>query len=130
MVDVTAALLRDGARILIARRNPGGHLAGLWEFPGGKIEPGETPEQCLQRELKEELGFDTEIGDFFCFTEYDYGDRIIRLHVYHARWLSGSLVLTAHDRAKWVTVGEMENHDFPPADKPVIEALIKKSEIP
>lgn len=69
MKQVTAAVIEKDGRVLIAQRKTGDALAGKWEFPGGKLEPGETPEACLRRELREEFGVETEIGDFICSSE-------------------------------------------------------------
>ena len=82
MIDVTAAIIQREGLILAARRKQGSHMAGYWEFPGGKIEPGETPEECLQRELKEELSIESKIGPFFEESCYDYGTKQIRLLSY------------------------------------------------
>lgn len=77
IVDVTAAVIVKESAVFAAKRSPGKHLAGHWEFPGGKIEPGETPEQCLKRELKEELTIESEIGEFVAESIFDYGNKRI-----------------------------------------------------
>ena len=81
-IDVTAAVIIADNQVLAARRKAGSHLAGFWEFPGGKIEAGETPEVCLQRELKEELGITSKIGRFLGESLYDYDVKIVRLMAY------------------------------------------------
>ena len=122
MKTVTAAILRHDDRILLARRSDGSQ-AGRWEFPGGKVEPGETDEACLARELREELGIDTEIGALFAESIYTYEAGRIRLRAYEVRWLSGALRAVVHDRLEWVPAGELLRYDMLPADVPIAEKL-------
>ena len=123
MVAVTAAILIHGNRILIARRPPGDRLAGLWEFPGGKLEMGETPRACLQRELWEEFGIQTRIGAFFDQTEYRYDHMAVRLLVFQAKIESGALHPRVHDAVRWVTPEQMTRYRFAPADRPIVARL-------
>jgi len=81
-IDVTAAIIVKDHKAFAARRKQGTHLAGYWEFPGGKLEQGEAPEQCLARELQEEFKITTRIGDFVAESIYDYGSKIVRLLAY------------------------------------------------
>jgi 8-oxo-dGTP diphosphatase len=120
---VTAAVIEKDGRILIAKRKQGWRFAGKWEFPGGKIEPDETPEECLRRELREELGIETEIGEFFCSSTYRYSHATVQLLVYRAYHISGEYTLHDHQEIRWVLPEEMLQFDFPEADKPVIEKL-------
>lgn len=123
LVAVTAALLVRGGRILIARRPLGDPLAGFWEFPGGKIEAGETPRACLKRELGEEFGIRTRIGRFVDQTEYHYDHVAIRLLVFQAQIESGELQPAAHDAVRWVTPAQMGAFQFAPADRPIVQRL-------
>ena len=121
---VTAAIIKKDGRILIAKRKKGWRFAGKWEFPGGKIEPHETPEECLKRELREELGIETRIGEFFCSSTYAYPHATVQLLVYQAFHVSGEYTLYDHQEIRWVLPDELTEYDFPEADKPVIEKLI------
>lgn len=123
MKQVTAAVLEKGGRILLARRKPGAALAGKWEFPGGKLEPGETPQVCLRRELAEEFGVDTEIGAFVCSSVFEYKHAKIELLVYRARHVAGDFKPVDHDQLAWVTLADLDKYDLSSADIPVIAAL-------
>jgi len=123
-IDVTAAIIEEKGRILIAQRKQDSHMGGKWEFPGGKIESGETPQACLKRELKEELGVDCIVGDFFCESTFDYGDRIIHLMTYKAQILSGTPVANVHAQLTWVKAADLSKYPMPEADKPIVEKLL------
>ena len=99
-VQVTAAIFVDGQKVLIARRKSSGHLAGMWEFPGGKIEPNETPEDCLKRELREELNIEVDVERHFATNIHHYDHMTIELLAYRVRWVSGELNLNAHQAVK------------------------------
>ena len=122
-INVTAAVLLKDDRFLAAKRSDGKHLAGHWEFPGGKIEAGETPEQCLKRELKEEFTIETEIGEFVAESIFDYGDKRIRLLAYKVKHVSGEFQLIDHDEIRWLPIEELDSLKWAPADIPIIEAL-------
>lgn len=121
--QVTAAIIRKGSKILIAKRAPNKHLSGYWEFPGGKIEECETPQECLRRELREELGIIVNVGSFFMENEHHYGDKIIQLKAYECEHISGNIILNDHDQIEWVDTSEFVNFEFAPADIPFIKAL-------
>lgn len=125
-IQVTgAALLKDG-KILAARRGEGKSLAGFWEFPGGKIEAGESPEQALARELKEELLIDASVGDFITTTEHEYDFGIIVLSTYFCRLHGSEPKLTEHSEIRWMYPADLPSLTWAPADVPAVE-LISKS---
>lgn len=124
MRQVTAAVIEKDGRILLAQRKAGDALAGKWEFPGGKIEPGETPEACLRRELMEEFGVDTRIGAFICSSKFEYKHLPIELLVYRAEHLSGEFKLNDHDQLAWVAPADLINYDLSSADIPVLRHLL------
>ena len=124
MKRVTAALLVKDGLYLIAKRRAGDPLADLWEFPGGKIEIGETPEECLRREMYEELQIDVEVGEFFCESIYKYEFGVIHLLVYWVSWKGDFLYPTVHDEIAWVDKQTILTYQFLPADIPIVEKLI------
>lgn len=123
MKDVTAAIIIDNGKILIAQRADNQKLAGKWEFPGGKVEPGETPKECLVREIREELGIAIEAEEFFAESIYRYETGTIKLIAYKARWLDGEYKLSVHSQIKWVGPNELDRYDFAPADIPIIRKI-------
>ena len=123
---VTAAVIEKDGHILIAKRKEGKRHVGNWEFPGGTLEEGETPEQCLKRELQEELSVTAEIGSLMCISEYSYTpDWTIKLLVYRTTVISGSFELNDHEEIRWVKPADLANYDFLEADRPVVEQLVK-----
>lgn len=123
VIDVTAAILRKDGKILIAKRGKGKHMEGMWEFPGGKIELSETPEECLKRELEEEFGIVSKINDFLAESVFDYGEKTIKLLAYNADYISGEFKLNAHEEIKWVGINEFNKFVFCPADLPLVKKL-------
>ncbi|APC78517.1 TPA: 8-oxo-dGTP diphosphatase MutT [Clostridium botulinum] len=123
MKEVTAAIIINKDLILIARRGKDEKLAGKWEFPGGKIEDGETSQQCLRREIKEELNIDVKVGNFFEESIYVYPDGEIKLLAYFTKIINGNIKLSVHDEVKWVSTKEMDKFDFAPADIKLVEKL-------
>ena len=124
IIRVTAAILEKDGKILIAKRKTGDKLfAGLWEFPGGKVEEGETPEECMARELKEELDIEVEVGELITSNKHKYPHGIFELLAYRVKHVSGEMVLNDHEEIKWVTADEMSSFEFPPADIPIIKEL-------
>lgn len=121
-IVVLAAIIERDGRLLVTRRLEGTHLAGLWEFPGGKCEPDESHDTCLAREIAEELGVDATVGDELLTTEHDYTDRIIRLHF---RWcrISAEPQPRLGQQIRWVTRTELTSLEFPPADRELIALL-------
>ena len=120
MVAVGGVIQRNG-RLLIGRRLEDDTFGGLWEFPGGKIEPGESPEDCLRRELMEELGVSAEIGARICVVEPNEGFKLI---AHRAVIVEGEPELREHSRLEWVLPGELSGYDMLPADGPVVEMLL------
>ena len=127
--QIGVAVIRNRqAQILIDRRRQEGLLGGLWEFPGGKIEPGETVQDCIRREIKEELGIEIEVGDRLIVVDHAYTHFRITLNVYHCRHLSGDPQPLECDQVRWVSLAEIDQYPFPKANTRIIEAL-KQSEI-
>ena len=120
---VTAALIKDDKKILIAQRGRDKRFGRRWEFPGGKLMEGETPEACLQREIKEELNLDIQVEEHFCTAHYSYPDFDIELMAFWCTIVGGSLKLEEHEQVRWVTVPELNQFSFVDADLRVIEAL-------
>jgi mutator protein MutT len=124
-IVVTAAVIeRDGA-FLVTRRQPGTHLAGTWEFPGGKCESGESLERCLQRELREELDVDAEIGEEIHAATHDYGDRRVELHFLACR-LGSSPSAVLGQELRWIPRADLHSLEFPPADAELIRLLAEE----
>jgi 8-oxo-dGTP diphosphatase len=120
---VTAAIIERDGCVLLARRAASEPLGGYWEFPGGKLEPGESESECLARELHEELGVAAAVGTFVAESEYTYDKGTIRLVAYRCDIGDQELVLSAHDRAEWVQPEELTGYDLLPADVPIAEKL-------
>ncbi|MGH7390855.1 MAG: 8-oxo-dGTP diphosphatase MutT [Candidatus Rokuibacteriota bacterium] len=123
-VEVAAALIQDEAgRYLITRRRRGAHLEGLWEFPGGKREPGETLEACLRRELAEELGADFEVGEKVEMVTWRYPEKIVVLHFYRCRVAAGVVAPREAQAMVWVDPARLHDYEFPPADRELLARL-------
>ena len=123
IVRVTAAIIVSDGRILIAQRHPSDRLAGRWEFPGGKVETGETPEQCLKRELWEELEMHAVIGDYLGSSIYHYDHISIELMAYRAFSNGASFRLVSHQACQWVRPDQLAAFAFTPADLPFVKRL-------
>lgn len=121
IINVTAAIITKGGKVLAARRGPGKHLAGYWEFPGGKLEENETPEDCLERELAEEFRISAGVGSYIGESVYDYGDKIVRLLGYEVEHLSGDFELVDHDELRWLKIDQLADVNWAPADIPLVE---------
>jgi mutator protein MutT len=123
-VEVAAALIQDGTgRYLIARRREGTHLAGLWEFPGGKREANETLEACLRRELAEELGGEFEVGEKVDTVRWEYPEKTVVLHFYRCRLERGPIEPRGGQAVEWVPPARLGDYEFPPADLALIARL-------
>jgi 8-oxo-dGTP diphosphatase len=124
VIEVTAALIRDAAgRYLITQRRRGSHLEGLWEFPGGKLEAGETPEIGLRRELEEELTATFEVGPQVETIHWEYPDRTIVLRFHTCRHVSGPIEPREGQAMAWVAPERLADYSFPPADGALIQRL-------
>ena len=123
MTKVTAAIIIKGNKVLIAQRAPVDKLAGKWEFPGGKLELGETPQECLKREISEELDVEIEVSGFFGESIYAYHSGTIKLMAFWCKWISGDFTLKVHSQIAWVNHVELDLYDFAPADIPLMEKL-------
>lgn len=121
-IVVTAAVIERDGRLLVTRRLEGTHLAGTWEFPGGKCEPGEDHETCLVRELREELGVGSRIGPLLLSTRHEYEDRAIELHFYTCA-VHGDPMPQLGQQMRWIARQELEALEFPPADAELIAML-------
>jgi mutator protein MutT len=122
---VTAAVLEKDGRVLIARRKRGSRLADKWEFPGGKLEVGETLEDCLRREMREEFGVDVSVGAFVGRSLHAYPHGEIDLRAYRVRHLSGEFTLHDHEEIRWVNLSDLPSYDFSAADVPIVAILMK-----
>ena len=121
-VKVVAAIIIHENKIFATQRGYGEFKDG-WEFPGGKIEPGETPQEALVREIKEELDIEIEVKDFLETVEYDYPDFHLSMDCFFCSIRSGEMVLKEHEAAKWLTVETLDSVDWLPADQGLIEGI-------
>ncbi|HHW30796.1 MAG TPA: 8-oxo-dGTP diphosphatase MutT [Clostridiaceae bacterium] len=125
MKQVTAAIIRQDNKVLIAQRAADDECGLLWEFPGGKLEEGETPEECITREIKEELNLDVEVIDIFTTSIYRYNSQDIKFTVFNVRLIGGNLRLNVHNQVKWVDINQLKNYNFMPADIEFVEKLVR-----
>ncbi len=121
-IQVVAAIIRQGDRIFAAQRGYGKSKGG-WEFPGGKIEPGETPRQALAREIREELNAEITVGEKLTQVEWDYPDFHLSMSCYWCALKSGALTLREHESARWLSLNELDAVDWLPADRVVVAAI-------
>ena len=128
MVHVAAALIRQGDKFLICQRPAHKARGLLWEFVGGKVESGETPEQALVRECREELGVDTEADDIFADLVHEYPDLTIRLTLFNTRIVAGEPRKLEHNDIRWIRADEIDRYEFCPADEEILKRL--KLELP
>ena len=125
-IEVVAAIIHhDGA--YFATQRGYGEFEGMWEFPGGKIEPGESQETALKREIQEELGVDITIGELLCTTEYDYPTFHLTMHCYLCSVASGEIELREHKSAQWLTAETLDSVEWLPADEKIIVMLQAKN---
>ena len=128
-IEVSAALIFRDGKLLIAQRHADSHLGGLWEFPGGKREAGETFEQCLVREIREELGVEIFVGELFEAIRHDYPEKSVHLKFFICKIFSGEPQPLDCAAVKWVGQNELAQFEFPAADAQLLEKL-KSSDFP
>ena len=125
MIDVLAAVIVRGEQVLLAKRSQKSSQGGLWEFPGGKLEDGETHQECLVRDLEEELAETAEVGDFVAETVHTYPEKTIRLIAYFVS-IDREPKAEEHERVAWVNCSELLDYNLAPADKPIAKAVMAK----
>ncbi len=125
-IEVVAAIIKDGKRIFATQRGYGDFKDG-WEFPGGKVEAGETPEEALRREIREELKTEIQVDRFLCTVDYDYPKFHLTMHCYICSIVKGELILTEHEAARWLSKDELWSVDWLPADVEAVKSLEEKT---
>lgn len=126
MVQVVgAAIVRDGL-VLAARRGPGRQLTGMWEFPGGKVEHGESPAVALAREIREELGVEIHVGSHIDTTVHEYSFATVTLETFIATITSGEPIASEHSELRWCTASDLGELEWAPADVPAVEKILAK----
>ena len=124
ILNVTAAIIYNDGRILICQRPENKACGLLWEFPGGKIEPNETPEECIARECKEELNIGLTDIQYFCDTEYEYPDKIIRISFFKTKANDPEkMEVKEHNDVAWITVADLGSYEFCPTDAKMLKML-------
>lgn len=126
MKEVTAAIIRDGDKILICQRAADDECGMLWEFPGGKREGNETLEECIIREINEELELDIKVLGVFTRSIYHFNGNEISFTVFNAEITRGELRMNVHNAAEWATIEELGGYEFMPADIEFVEKLVKE----
>ena len=124
MQQVTAALIEKHGKILLARRKAGKHMGEKWEVPGGKIDPGESPQEALSRELAEEFSIEAQIGEFLGSTQFRQGEIELEIQLYRAKHLSGKFTLHDHEEIHWVAPQEVESYDLVDSDRKLFRDYI------
>jgi len=122
-VRVAAGLVFDGGRLLITQRPAEKHLGGLWEFPGGKLDTGESYPDCLRRELREELGIEVAVGPMLAAIEHAYPEKTVRIHFYRCALTSGVPSAIECSDLEWITADQLDQFVFPPADSALLGEL-------
>ena len=122
-IEVVAAIIRDGERIFATQRGYG-EFKDMWEFPGGKIEAGESREDALRREIREELDTEIDVGEHLCTVDYDYPSFHLTMHCYMCSVISGDLVLKEHESARWLGMDELDSVDWLPVDIGILPKIV------
>ena len=128
IIDVSAGLVFRGGQLLITQRHADAHLGGLWEFPGGKREPGESFEDCLARELREELGIEVFVGELIETIEHAYPEKCVRLKFFRCAWRAHEPKPLGCPALAWVRRDELADYEFPAADARLLERLSQTTE--
>lgn len=126
MINVSAAIIERDGKVLIAKRSSTSSLPNKWEFPGGKVEVGESPEECLARELLEEFEIFVTISEFLAESVYQYDKKTVRLIAFRVHYDGDITVMNAHDDVKWVPVEELLDYDLAPADVTIAREVQKR----
>lgn len=126
MIEVVAAIIKKGDEIFITKRGYG-EFIDMWEFPGGKIESGESKEDALKREIKEELELDIDNLDYLTTIDYDYPNFHLTMHCFICEVVGGKLKLNAHNDVKWIKIDEIDNQKWIPADILVVDEIKNSS---
>jgi len=126
MIDVTAAIIERDGNILLAKRSSNSSLPNKWEFPGGKVDAGETPEECLARELYEEFDIIVAVGNFLGESVYKYEHNTVRLMAFQVYTDADITTMNAHDDVRWVPAGQLLDYDLAPADVPIAMEVQKR----
>lgn len=125
-INVVGAVIVRGGQVFAVQRGPGKALPGMWEFPGGKVEAEESPQDALARELREELLCDARVGDFITTTEHDYSFGTVVLSTYFCELEHGEPRLTEHVDLRWLPPARLNSLDWAPADIPAVELIMEK----
>jgi len=126
-IKVTGAIIQNDNNFLIGRRGRDEKSAGMWEFPGGKLEEGESPKECIKRELKEELNIDAAIGELFFSYTYNYPHVSYELYFFKVNSYFGEPVKSVHDKLKWEKLKNFYKYDFLAGDGPLIDKLMSEN---
>lgn len=127
MIDVAVGVIIEDGKVLVAKRHQQQHQGGLWEFPGGKVETGETPEKALVREIEEELSITPLKFSSFLRIEHGYQDKSVRLHIYTISHFSGEAKHNEGQEMRWIALSDLNSYAFPAANQPIIKKLMTAS---
>ena len=128
-IEVAAGLVFRAGKILITQRPAAAHLGGLWEFPGGKREANETFEECLHRELKEELGIEVDVKELVETITHDYPEKSVMLNFYRCAWKANEPRAIGCPDFRWIVPDELSNYEFPDADVKLVDMLTHRTEL-
>ncbi len=128
-IEVAAGVVFRAGQVLITQRRSDDHLGGLWEFPGGKREPGESFQACLQRELREELGIEVQVGEWLDSVTHAYPEKTVHLRFYRCAWRRHEPRVLGCQAFAWVTASQLAQYSFPPADGTLLRRLCGSAEL-